>query len=259
MLRPSLLPSMLNMLAENLNRDVEDVALYELGTVFTGSTDRIDERPSLAFGATGRTGAGTALQQSVPVDFYTCKGAVEELLSKFSARSKYIDAFPVNSGLLPQWLHPGRAARAVVDGLTVGYFGQLHPAEAQRHKLKQPVFIGELDLDRLYRQPLRQPAARELSRFQAVRRDFSFVFPDAVRWGEIADRLESLAIPEMISFEPKEVLRDQKGERIPQGHYSLLLGAVFQSETRTLREDDLQTYSGAIVESLQSAGGRLRS
>ncbi len=264
MLRPSLLPSMLTMLAENLNRDVEDVALYELGTVFTGSpfpgsTDRVDERPSLAFGATGRAGAESAFQQSAPVDFYTLKGAVEELLAKFSARSKYIDAFPADSRLLPQWLHPGRAARAVVDGLTVGYFGQLHPAEAQRRKLKQPVFIGELDLDRLDRQPLRQPAARELSRFQAVRRDFSFVFPDAVRWGEIADRLESLAIPEMISFEPKEVLRDEKGQRIPAGHYSLLLGAVFQSETRTLREEDLQSYSAAVVESLQNAGGRLRT
>ncbi len=128
MLRPSLLPGMLAMLAENLNRDANDVALFELGTVFSGSTDRVDERPSLAFGATGSTGAKSAFQQPQPVDFYLLKGAVEELLCKFSARSNYVDTFPVDSGLLPQWLHPGRAARAVIDGLTVGYFGQLHPA-----------------------------------------------------------------------------------------------------------------------------------
>ena len=259
MLRPSLLPGMLTMLVENLNRDADDVALFEIGAVFSGSTDKVDERPSLAFGATGRTGAKSAFQQPQPVDFYLLKGMVEELLSKFSVRSKYFDAFPVDSGLLPQWLHPGGAARAVIDGLTVGYFGQLHPSEAQSRKLKQPVFIGELYLDRLYKQSLRQPVARELSRYQAVNRDFSFIFPEAFRWGEIANALESLAIPEMVSFDVKEVLRDPKGERVPQGHYSLLIGVVFQSETRTLREEDLQSYSSAIVQALEAIGGRLRT
>jgi phenylalanyl-tRNA synthetase beta chain len=259
MLRPSLVPGMLSMLAENLNRDVDDVALYELGTVFSGSAEKVEERPALAFGITGSAASASAFQQPRAVDFYSVKGTVEALLAKFSARSKYFDAFPIDSGLLPKWLHPGRAARAVVDGLTVGYFGQLHPAEAQRRKLKQPVFIGELDLDRLYRQSLREPAARELSRFQAVHRDFSFLFPDTVRWTQIVDALESLAIPEMISFAPKEVLRDPKGQRVPPGHHSLLLGMVFQSETRTLREEDLQGFSTAIVAALETSGGRLRS
>jgi phenylalanyl-tRNA synthetase beta chain len=259
MLRPSLIPGMLTMLAGNLNRDVEDIALFELGTTFSGTTDKVDERPALAFGATGHTGAKSPYHQPQPVDFYHLKGVVEELLAKFAARSQYIDAFPIDSGLLPQWLHPGRAARAVVDGLTIGYFGQLHPDEAHKRKLKQPVFLGELYLDRLYRQSLRQPSARELSRYQAVRRDFSLIVPDSVRWAEIASAIESPAIPELISFEPKEVLRDPKGERVPAGHYSLLIGAVFQSETRTLREEDLQAFSAAIVQSLESKGARLRT
>jgi phenylalanyl-tRNA synthetase beta chain len=259
MLRPSLIPGMLTMLAGNLNRDIENVTLFELGTAFTGTTDKVEERPSLAFGASGNLGVSSPFHQPQPVDFYTIKGAVEELLAKFSARSRYMDAFPIDSGLLPQWLHPGRAARAVLDGLTIGYFGQLHPTEAQRRKLKQPVFVGELYLDRLYKQSLRQPAAQDLSRFQAVRRDFSFVFADSVRWDHIATALDSLAIPEMVSFEPKELLRDSKGERIPAGHYSLLLGTVFQSETRTLREEDLQSYSDGIVAQLRALGGRLRT
>jgi phenylalanyl-tRNA synthetase beta chain len=247
------------MLAGNLNRDADDVALFEMGTVFSGSTDKVDERPSLAFGATGHWGAKSPFQQPQPVDFYLLKGTVEELLSKFSSRSSYIDAFPVDSGLLPAWLHPGRAARAVVDGLTVGYFGQLHPSEADRRKFKLPVFIGELYLDRLYKQSLRQPASRELSRYQAVQRDFSFIFPEAVNWAEIAAACDLLAIPELVSYRAKEILRDAKGERIPKGHYSLLLGTVFQSETRTLREEDLQNYSGAIVKALAAKGGRLRT
>jgi phenylalanyl-tRNA synthetase beta chain len=264
MLRPSLVPGMLTMLAGNLNRDVEDVALFELGTVFSGPSssgmiDKVEERPALAFGATGHMGASSPFVAPHPVDFYTLKGAVEELTAKFSSRSNYIDAFPIDSGMLPPWLHPGRSARAVIDGLTIGYFGQLHPNEAQHRKLKQPIFVGELYLDRLYRQSLRQPAARELSRYQAVRRDFSFVFADSVQWGSISTALESLPIPELISFAPKEVLRDPRGVRVPAGQYSLLIGVVFQSETGTLREEELQSFSTAIVQAIESKGGRLRT
>ncbi|HEY0784624.1 MAG TPA: phenylalanine--tRNA ligase subunit beta, partial [Acidobacteriaceae bacterium] len=138
MLRPSLLPGMLTMLASNLHRDVDNVALFELGTVFTGSgSDRdprseksgrtlqaVDERPSLALGITGHLGAH-------PADFYTLKGILEQLTHRFASRSSYYDCFPAASGLMPPYLHPGRSARLVLDGSTLAYFGQLHPAEAQ--------------------------------------------------------------------------------------------------------------------------------
>ena len=247
MLRPSLLPGMLSMLALNLNRDVEDVALYELGTAFSGTPDKVDERPALAIGASGR-----ALAES-EVDFYALKGAVEELIAKFSSRSVYFDAL-----LVPSWLHPGRSARVVADGTTIGYFGQLHPAEAERRKLKQVCFLGEIYLDRLYRQPLRQPLARELSKFQPVRRDFSLLFPDAVAYAAIESALTALAIPDLRSFAPKEILRDPKGKLVPAGHYSLLLRTVFQSNERTLREEELQESSRKIVAAMESIGGRLR-
>ena len=247
MLRPSLLPGMLSMLALNLNRDVEDVALYELGTAFSGTPDKVDERPALAIGASGR-----ALAES-EVDFYALKGAVEELIAKFSSRSAYFDAL-----LTPSWLHPGRSARVVADGTTIGYFGQLHPAEAERRKLKQVCFLGEIYLDRLYRQPLRQSIARELSKFQPVRRDFSLLFPDAVAYATIESALTALAIPDLRSFASKEILRDPKGKLVPAGHYSLLLRTVFQSNERTLREEELQESSRKIVAAMESVGGRLR-
>jgi phenylalanyl-tRNA synthetase beta chain len=246
MLRPALLPGMVAMLALNLNRDVEDAALFEAGTVFSGSPEKVDERPALAIGATGRAfGPGSA-------DFYDLKGTIEALLAKFASRSVYFDKL-----LLPAWLHPGRGARAVLDGSTVAYFGQLHPAEADRRKLKQPVFVGEVYLDRLYRQALRQPAARELSRYQAVRRDFSLLFPESVSWAAVEDAVRGLNIADLRSFAPKEVLREAKS--IPAGHFSLLLGTVFQSQERTLREEELQEFSQRIVTAMERIGGKLRT
>ena len=265
MLRPSLVPGMLGMLSLNISRDVESAALFEMGTVFTGSSgkssapeksgapEKVDERPSLAIGATG------AALGTIGTDFFDIKGTVETLLGKFSSRSLYYDRFPSAIGLMPAWLHPGRSARAVLDGATIGYFGQLHPAEAERRKLKQAVFIGELYLDRLYRQSLRQPAMRELSRFQPVRRDFSLIVPDTVTYSVIADTVASLTLPELQSFAPKEILRDPKGKLVPVGHYSLLLGTVFQSLERTLREEEVQSWSQQVVAALEARGAKLRS
>jgi phenylalanyl-tRNA synthetase beta chain len=247
MLRPSLLPGTVAMLALNLNRDVDDVALYELGTAFSGSPERVEERPALAIGATGR-----ALHES-EVNFYDLKGTVEDLAGKFTSRSVYFDAL-----LLPAWLHPGRSARVALDGSTIGYFGQLHPAEAERRKLKQACYLGEIYLDRLYSHPLRQPVARELSKYQPVRRDFSLLFPDATPYASIESAIEALAISELRSFTAKEILRDPKGKLVPSGHFSLLLRAIFQSNERTLREEELQEFSQKTIAAMESIGGRLR-
>ena len=257
MLRPSLVPGMLTMLAHNLNRNVDDVRLFEMGTVFTGSPDRVDEAQWLAFGATGQLRDG--LHSARVVDFYDLKGLVEAITGRFASRSVYYDAFPPESGLLANWLNPARGARCVVDGSTVGYFGELHPDEAAQRKLRQPVFIGEIYLDRLFRLSLRQPAAREISRYQAVRRDFSLVFPDAVHWETVGSALAALDIVELQEYRPAEIFRDAKGKAVPAGHYSMLVSTTFQSPDRTLRDEELQAWSTSIVSALESLGGRLRA
>jgi phenylalanyl-tRNA synthetase beta chain len=249
---------MLGMLALNLNRDVEDVMLFELGTVFSGSTDRVEEKPSLSIGATGKLPLTGPRQPARELDFYDVKGTIEELLGKFSARSLYFDRFPSDSRLMPAWLHPGRSARAVIDGATIAYFGQLHPAEAQRRKLKQTVYVGELYLDRLYKQTLRQPVVRELSRFQAVRRDFSFLLPDTTPYAQIADALNALSIPELQRFEAVEILSEGDSKLIPASHISLLLRTVFQAQDHTLQEEELQRFTQRVIAAIEAIGGKLR-
>jgi phenylalanyl-tRNA synthetase beta chain len=256
LLRPSLLPGMLTMIAHNLNRNVSDVQLFERGTAFSGSTERVDERPALSLGASGVVWSGPELPAHA-FDFYDLKGAVEEILEKFALRSLYFDSFAADAGITPLWLHPGRSARAVADGLTVAWFGQLHPAQAQQRKLRQSVYVGEIYLDRLYSLPLRQPIAPELSRYQPVERDFSFVMPDAVRWRSIADALENLHIAELTRFRPQEIFR--ASQALPRGHYSILVRATFQALERTLRDEELQSYSQAVIKALESLGGRHRA
>jgi phenylalanyl-tRNA synthetase beta chain len=255
-LRPSLIPGMLSMIAGNLHHDVDDVRLFELGTVFSGTTEKVEERPALAFGAAGSLPEESPLHPARAIDFHDLKGAVEQLLARFQSRSVYFDRFPPEAGLTPPWLHPYRSARVVVEGSTIGWFGQLHPSEAAARKLKQVVHVGELHLDRLYQQPLRKPVANEISRFQPVRRDFSLVLDQSVKWDKIDRAIAALEIPELVDWRVREVFRD---DRLGAHDYSLLLGTTFQATDRTLRDEELQGFQARIVAAVGEVGARLRT
>ena len=255
-LRPSLIPGMLGMVAGNLNRDVADVRLFELGTAFSGTTEKVEERPAMSFGAVGAAPEESALHAPRRLDFYDVKGIVEQVLGRFELRSVYFDRFPPDAALTPAWLHPYRSARVVADGVTAGWFGQLHPREASARKIKEPVILGELYLDRLYKLPLRKPAARDISRFQPVRRDFSLVLDESIAWENLDRMLFELHLPELVDWRVREVFRDPK---LGKGEYALLLGATFQAADRTLRDEELQDFQSRVIEAVGKAGARLRA
>jgi len=112
-----------------------------------------------------------------------------------------------------------------------------------------------LYLDRLYKLPLRRPVAREISRYQPVRRDFSLVLDESIAWKTIDHAIAELRIPELVEWRVREVFRDA---RLGKGEYSLLVGATFQAQDRTLREEELQGFQARVVEAVGKAGARLR-
>jgi phenylalanyl-tRNA synthetase beta chain len=260
LLRPSLIPGMLNMLAHNLNRDVKDVRLFEQGQIFTGIVPAdgtfisdVHESPQLSLGLTGNPTTTDRYTAQSPL-FFELKGAIESVISLFTPTGG--PAALTFSAVAPAWLQPGRSATALVNNKPIAHFGELAATEATHRKLRQPVFLAQLDLAKLYELPLKKITAHDLSRFQAVERDFSFVFPEAVQWHTIASAIHALTIPELQSFQPVEVWRDPK--KFP-GVYSLLLRTVFQSHDRTLRDDELTTWSSAIIDTLTQLGGTIRS
>jgi phenylalanyl-tRNA synthetase beta chain len=256
MLRPSLAPGMATMLALNLHRDVNSVRLFEMGTVFGGSTAEVKERVGLVLGATGAAVA-TALYKSEDALFYEVKGAVEAMLAKFAGDVKF------EGDGLPGWIAAGRGARVMLGGEAVGVFGELSAAELQARKLRQPCVLAVVEGQRLWETALRSPVAKELSRFQAVERDFSFVFPDTVTWAAIDAALRGagagVAREDLRSVRPVEIFRDAKGKAVSAGSYSLLLRAVFQSNERTLTEEEITRGTEWVVAELTGLGGTQRA
>ena len=249
-MRNSLVPGLLNMVGYNLNRGNNDVRLFEAGEVFEKSGDGHSERRWLTCAATGNLLPANVHAPAQPYSFFHMKGDIEELLSTFAHRTLYFDP------MTPAYFHPGRSARAVLDGETVARFGQLHPEIASARKLRQEIYIAEVLLDRLYRHALREPRYERISKFPAVERDFSFVFDDAVTFARMRSSVEALNITELQKFEPGEIYR---GEKTGAGKYSVLLHAEFQSKERTLRDDEVAQWSAQIVKVLESLGGTLRA
>jgi phenylalanyl-tRNA synthetase beta chain len=249
-MRTSLLPGLLNMISYNLNRGSNNVRLFEAGEVFEKTSEGREERRHLGLVATGDVQPKSIHSAAQQYTFFHIKGDMEEMLAAFQHRSFSFD------GDVPRYFHPGRAARVVMDGETIGYFGQLHPEQAAARKLRQEVYIAEVMLERLYKHGLREPRYQRISKFPAVARDFSFVFDDTVTFDKIKSAIESLGVAELTEFTPGEIYR---GEKVGAGKYSVLLHSEFQSKERTLRDDEVAQWSSAIIAKLEALGGVLRT
>ena len=243
-MRTSLAPGMLDMLAWNLNRDVPEARLFEMGSVYGLSTEGRVEPKRACLGATA-----AAVRASLPVGgaldvskgehaaaaetFRGFKGDVENLLAVFAGEVSY-------DRDTAEYFHPGRSARARLNGAVVAQFGQIHPEVAAARKLRQDVYLAEFDLEQLYQIGLRPVRFTTLGKYPAVERDFSFIFPDDISFLEMRRATAELGILELRDFRPVEIFR---GGSIPAGKYSALLRVKFQSAARTLREDEVAQWS----------------
>ncbi|HKH98812.1 MAG TPA: phenylalanine--tRNA ligase subunit beta [Candidatus Sulfotelmatobacter sp.] len=259
-MRTSLVPGMLDMLAWNLNRDVDEARLFEMGSVYELAGGERVEPKRACLGATAAAvraslPAGGALdvskgeQAAAAEAFRGFKGDVENLLAAFAGEVSY-------DRETSEYFHPGRSARALVKGVVVAQFGQIHPEVEAARKLRQDVFVAELDLERLYECGLRPVRFAPLGKYPAVERDFSFVFAGAVSFEQMQGAVNGAGVAELREFRPVEIFR---GGAITAGKYSVLLRVKFQSDERTLREDEVAQWSGKIVAALTALGGAQRA
>ncbi len=259
LMRSSLVPGMLDMLAYNLNRGTENVRLFEIGDIYQAADDGASEHRRICLGATL-----SALQHDIPQGslldkskgeshldvFRSFKGDVTTLLRNFERKALTFESE------VSEYFQPGSSARALLDGEPVAQFGHLASEVAAARKLKHEVFIAEIFADRLFARPAREMLYRPLAKFPAVERDFSFVFKDETTFNKIKAAIQALHLKDLRSFAPVEIFR---GGSVPMGSYSILLRAKFQSFARTLREDEVSDWSTKIVGALQQLGGVQRA
>jgi phenylalanyl-tRNA synthetase beta chain len=124
---------------------------------------------------------------------------------------------------------------------------------AEQWKFRQPVFLAEVFLERLYARDLRLPRVQPISRFPAVERDFSVLLPRDVRFDNVREAVLSLGIPELVAVTPVETISDRP-PATPE-RYSLLLRLTLQSFQATLTETELASWSARVIQCLEKTLG----
>jgi phenylalanyl-tRNA synthetase beta chain len=163
----------------------------------------------------------------------------------------------------PPWLSAARAARFSVletNGAPLGVAGQLSRRIAEQLKLRQDVYVAELELEPLLTAIESARTALRFApwpRYPAVERDFSLVLADGVTFAQVEQAIRALGIAEIQSIHPADLFR---GGQIPTGKYSLMIRVVFQSPQGTLTDSQLSEFSSRIVTALeQKLGATLRA
>jgi len=256
-MRTSLAPGMLDMLAWNLNRDSESVRLFEIGRAYEMRGGERIEPARACLGATMAAVSGSLTvngaldvskgeQAAAAEAFRGFKGDVENLLAAFACREATFDRETAD------YFHPGRSARALMDGVAVVQFGQIAESVKAERKLRQDVFLAVVDLEQLHAQGLRKAKFAPLAKYPAVERDFSFVFDDDVEFEAMRRTVMGLGIAELREFMPVEIFR---GGSIAGGKYSILLRVRLQSDAATLRDEQIGQWSAEVVAALAGLGG----
>jgi phenylalanyl-tRNA synthetase beta chain len=241
-LRPSLLPGLIDACAHNRRRGRKDIQLFELGSRYTSK----GEGRSVAFAWMGAAVSPHWSSASRGVDFFDAKGTVELLCRVFGTSE--ITVAP--SGL--SYLVRGRAAEVRVGDTLVGRVGQLAPAigEARGLIAGEDVYVGEIDMEALARLAARDNLrAQSLPRYPSIVRDISIVVDETLPAASVRGTIRAAAPSTLVSI--AEFDRYQ-GKGVPEGRVSLSLRLTFRDPERTLTDDEVQAATERIVDALRS-------
>jgi phenylalanyl-tRNA synthetase beta chain len=240
-LRTSLLPGLLRTASGNRRHQQPRIRLFETGHVFA-QHDGWVESQRLGLLIAGRAEAESWLSSRRAVDFFDLKGDLEQLAGVIGHGA---DALSVSAATRP-WLHPGQAAELHLDGQPLGYAGQLHPAVAAELDFDVPVFVAELDLERLRAGAL--PEYAGTPRYPSVRRDLALLVPSAVPAAEIR-RVAASAAGEWL--ERSVIFDEYAGEGIEAGYKSIAIGLILRHVSRTLTDEEVDSVMLAVVDALK--------
>ena len=242
-MRPSLLPGLVEALRHNRARQQERIRLFEVARVFAAGDPPV-ETPSLAIAACGAARGEQWGEATRALDFYDLKGDLDAVIAWGGEPQRW----SVHADDLPGWLHPGRGARVARDGKTVGYLGALHPQLAKALDLGPDVHVLELALEPLLARRL--PKAAPVPRFPSVRRDIAVDLPEEVAWARVEHCVrEALGglLTELRLFDR------YSGKGVETGRKSLAMGLILQDASRTLTDDDADRCVREAVTALETS------
>lgn len=250
-LRQSLIPHLLEAAAYNVARSQDDVALYEIGSVFLGQT--AEELPRevehVAAVVTGKWVDHAWQGEKKAVDFFVLKGIIESLFEKLGLTERVTYVAAQMDGL-----HPGRTAAVMLDGEQVGIIGGLHPQEQKALDLKD-TYIVEMNLAAILAAQTDVLTYKAVPRFPAMTRDVALVLNSDTAAGDIVTIIQKAGtklLKDVAVFDVYE------GDKMEAGKKSVAFSLTFFDPERTLTVDEVEAAYNKVVAALAEAGAEVR-
>jgi phenylalanyl-tRNA synthetase beta chain len=240
-LRPSLLPGLLDALRHNLSRKNNDLALFEIGRVFTRVNGQTREERRVAMALTGQRSLPfwSGSERETKFDVFDLKGAVEEFLDQFGMRGAGFARRAESTGLFLE-----SAAVALGGKLVLGEFGQLLPALAKKYDLRDAVFLAELNLDLLLARRNAARSFKALPAFPAIRRDVAMLVAEQVTHDGVMNTVKQARPANLESVELFDVFR---GRNVPPGQKSMAYAFTYRHAERTLTDAEVNGAHEKLV------------
>jgi phenylalanyl-tRNA synthetase beta chain len=254
-LRPSLLPGLLQAMQRNAARKSEDVALFEIGRVFLppakqGEIPREERRLALAM--TGRRHVVSWSEESkgAKFDAYDLKGMLDEFLECFGIRGLTTRRCTEPGGVFFEsaTIEMGKAA--------VGQWGMLSPMLAREHDLRDAVFLAEMNLDLLLARHNPSRSFKPLPAYPAIRRDVAMLVDEPVTHEDILAAVRKTKPANLESVEPFDIFR---GSNVAEGQKSMAYAFTYRSPDKTLTDAEVNAVHEKIIAAfLEELGATIR-
>ena len=242
-MRTTSLNGMLTSLATNYNRRNKNVRLYELGNIYLPKSLPLTELPEERMQFTlGMYGDG---------DFFSMKGVVEEFFEKIGLHKK--ETYDPNAG--KPYLHPGRQANIIYDGVVVGYLGEVHPDVADTYGIGTKAYVAVLDMPEITKRATFDRKYTGIAKFPAVTRDISMVMPKEILVGQVEEVIEKKGGAYLESYALFDLY---EGAQIKEGYKSVAYSIVFRAKDKTLEEAEISQAMEKILAGLEELGIELR-
>lgn len=246
LVRTTLLSSIFDNLARNLARKNDDVALFEVGSVFFPKalpvTELPDEVVKIAGAITGRCNAQGWNQTNDMVDFYDAKGIIEELLANLR-----VTRYTVEAGT-HYAMHPGKTALFKKGRDVIATVGEVHPAVLSAYGITKPVYIFELDATTVMKYMAKDLKYKALPKYPATSRDLAMLVDVDVNAADIEKAMTKAAGQNLTQITLFDVYT---GKQVEEGKKSLAFSLTFQSNDKTLTDAEIDPAIEKIVAKLQ--------
>jgi len=243
-MRTQAVNGILNSLSTNYNRRNKDVHLFELANIYIPKElplkELPDERMQFVLGFYGKE------------NFFDMKGVVEEFLYTIGIVGK----LHYDPSCKEEFLHPGRKADIVFDGVRLGYLGEVHPLVCENYKLGERTYIAVLDLPNIISFVNFDIKYTGIAKYPSISRDISLVVPKNILVGEIEDIIEKNGGSNLESFKLFDIY---EGDQIEAGFKSVAYSLTFRNKERTLLDTEVNEVMDKILNKLEAKNIKIRS